>query len=523
MIDDFNVNKKDKYCLLFITVFSTILVAYYINFNNSIGIYCSDVYIYLLNSLYYAGKNIHSTGTIYLSPVICFITSLFFKIGFINKFALYIVTGAFAILGNIGFYILLKRYFNETLSLTGTIIYSTCTLYLTWLANGTLDIPASGMTIWIVLFSLIAIKNNPKFYKYLFGIFVIGFFTRYTVILVLPPLLLYYISENGFKLKSKDKKYIKQGLLIGIILSIIILGAILVMGNGHFAASQQISNGISGHQGSAKDPAYNHDESYYLMNLPNFISNSHTIVDGNPILENPTLLSGIIIGILIIGVLLWLYDNKFSLKKKDALPIILAIITIMTFSHVSSIITIILSLLILFLIGKDSHHKTEYFMLAWILTSLIFYSYYTIKVNRYLLPIFPPLIYFILMSITIIHRHININENILPIVLISLFIIQAFAFTLTFDVNERYILNEQISDYIIDNNPDYENMTIGTYNIRPFSWWLGENALGIESSDEKAIDRSNVTYYISDIKLENLTNYTKIKDMSNLYLYKKSV
>lgn len=521
MIEEFDVKGKDKYCLLFITVFSAILVAYYISFNNSIGIYCSDVYIYLLNSLYYAGKNIHSTGTIYLSPVICFITSLFFRAGFVNKIAIYIVTGAFAVLGNIGFYLLLKRYFNETLSLAGTIIYSTTTLYLTWLANGTLDIPATGMTIWIVLFSLIAIKDNSKFYKYLFAIFVIGFFTRYTVLLVLPPLLLYYVYENGFKIKSEDKRYIRQGILIAVILSIIVLGAILIMGNGHFAASQQIGNGISGQQGSETDPAYNQNESYYLMNLPNFISNSHTVVDGNPILENPTVLSGIILAILAIGAALWLYDNKFSLKKKDAIPIILTLIAIITFTYVSSLISILLTLLVLFLIGKDSQHKIGFFMLAWILTSLIFYSYYTIKVNRYLLPVFPPLIYFVLMGIINIHKHVKINENIIPIALIVLFIIQAFAFTLTFDVNESYISTEEISNYIIDNNPDYRNTTIGTYNVRPFSWWLGESAGGIESSDEKAIDSSNVTYYISDKELMNLTNYTKIKDINNLHLYER--
>lgn len=58
---------------------------------------------------------------------------------------------------------------------------------------------------------------------------------------------------------------------------------------------------------------------------------------------------------------------------------------------------------------------------------------------------------------------------------------------------------------------------------RPFSWWLGDNAGGIESSDEKAIDQSNVSYYISDKELMNLTNYTKIKDIKNLHLYEKSV
>ena len=156
MFEDLNITQKDKFYLIFLAIFSTLLVAYYINFNDSVGIFCSDVYVYLLNAVYYTGTNLHSTSTIYLSPVICFLTSIFFDLGFQNKLAIYIVTGAFAILGNIGFYVLLKRYFNETLSLTGAIIYSTCTLYLTWLANGTLDIPATSMIIWTALFTIIA-------------------------------------------------------------------------------------------------------------------------------------------------------------------------------------------------------------------------------------------------------------------------------------------------------------------------------------------------------------------------------
>lgn len=523
MIQDLDIKQKDKYYLLFITIFTTVLVAYYIKFNINLGIYCSDVYVYLLNSIYYTGKNIHSTSNIYLSPVICFITSIFFRMGFVDRTVIYIVTGAFAILGNIGFYLLLKRYFNETMSLTGTIIYSASTLYLTWLANGTLDIPANTMTIWIVLFSIIAIKNNPKFYKYLFTLFVLGVFTRYSVMIVLPAIMLYYVYEKGFKIESEDKKYIIKGIEIAAILGIVVLAILLIMGSGQFGAGYQISSGIIGQQGSELDPAYNADESYYLMNLPNFISNSHTIIKGNPILDNPTVLSWAIFAILLIGAGLWLYDNKRKLNKKDGIVITLIIITIATFSHISSFITILLSLLTLFLMGKDNENKTGYFMAGWILTNFIFYSYYSIKVNRYILPVFPPLIYFILMGITQIHNHLKINKSFIPIILIVLFIIQAFAFTSTFDVNDEFRHPEEMSKYIVDNDPHYDTVSIGAYNLRPYSWWLGENVVGIVNSNQTAIDESNVTYYISNKQLDNLNNYDEIKNMGNLYLYKKSV
>ncbi|WP_257637969.1 glycosyltransferase family 39 protein, partial [Methanobrevibacter gottschalkii] len=111
--------------------------------------------------------------------------------------AIYIVTGFFAIIGNIGFYLLLKKFFNEELSLTGTILYSSFSLYLIWLANGTLDIPATGVIIWIALFTMIAVRENPKYYQYLIPLMVIGLYTRYTVILTLPAFFLFYVLENG--------------------------------------------------------------------------------------------------------------------------------------------------------------------------------------------------------------------------------------------------------------------------------------------------------------------------------------
>ncbi|MBQ8016622.1 MAG: glycosyltransferase family 39 protein [Methanobrevibacter sp.] len=523
MLKELNLNKKDYYYLIIITIFSIVLTINYIIFNSNLGIYCSDVYVYLLNSLYYTGTNIRSTGTIYLSPVICFLTSIFFRMGFIDKIAIYIVTGAFAIFGNIGFYILLKRYFDETLSLTGCIIYSSLTLYLTWLANGTLDIPAVSMTIWTVLLTIIAIKDNPKFYKFAILFIILGVFTRYTVLLTLPALLVYYIFEKGFKIERDDFNEIKKGIIIGAIIVIITMGAIFIMGSGHFGASGQISNGISGAQGSQIDPAYNEDVSYYISNFANFISNSHTVIDGNPILENPTPLSWAVIGILIAGMGLWIYSNRRKLEKKDSIPVAFFLLAIVSFTHISSMITTLLVLVGIYFMGKDSNNKTEYFMLAWIFSNLIFFSYYTIKVNRYFLPIFPAIIYFVLLSIDAINEHTNLNKNIIPLILIALFIVQAFTFTFTFDETSEFKTIEDVSNYIIDNNPDYKNISIGVYNVRAYNWWLGGNLLAIESNDTETIDSSNATYYISNKILDNITNYTEIKNINDIHIYEKRV
>lgn len=520
MFEDLNLKKKDKYYLLGILIFSTILTAYYIDFNLKIGISCSDVYVYLLNALYYTGTNIRAESNIFLSPIICFLTSLLFRAGLTNQIAIYLVTATFAVLGNIGLYILFRQYFDESLSLAGTVIYTTLSLNLTWLANGTLDIPAVAVTIWIVLFTLTAINKNPKYYAFAIPLFTIGFFTRYTVILTAPALLLYYIYENGFKIKETDKKYIIIGIIFGLLIGIIIFATIYTMGQGQFEASSQMANGIAGKQGSNTDPAYNTELGYYLRNFPNFISNSHTVFDGNPILENPTIISWGILAILAVGAALWLRENKLKFEKKDILPIIIFLIAIVTYTRISSVITTFIVLIGLYLIGKNSKNKTGYLMAAWILANFIFFSYYSIKVNRYIIPVFPAFTYFILKAVQIIHDTVKINKNIIPIILIIIFAIQGFAYTQAFEPTDVYTSTEQISNFIIDNNPNYQDIPIGTYNIRPYLWWIGENVGGIPISNKTAIDNSNLTYYIANKKLDDLQNYTEIKNINNLYLYK---
>ena len=322
MFEDFNLKNKDKQYLAILIAFSAVLVAYYINFNVNLGLHCSDVYLYLLNGIYFTGVPIHYPENIYLSPPICFLTSLLFRLGLVDKTAIFIVTGIFAGIGNIGLYLLLRRYFDETLSLTGAVIYSTFTLNLTWLANGSLDISAVTFTIWIALIAIMAIKDNPRYYRYIFILLALAFYTRYTTMLILPALLIYYVFENGFTIKPEDRKDMVIGIILGMAVFALIAYVIHVMGNGSSALLNQFTKRASNTGGSKKDPAYNPDSLYYLKNMLNFISNSNTTFGANPELNNPTVLSGIIAAILAIGSLLWAKTRKFNIKK-DITAIIL--------------------------------------------------------------------------------------------------------------------------------------------------------------------------------------------------------
>ena len=519
-LKDFNLNKNDYYCIFALALFSLILSAYYIRFNLKLGIYCSDVYLYLLNALYFTGNNIYSTKTIYLSPVICFLTSILFRLGMVDRLAIYIVTGAFAVIGNIGLYLLFKTRFDELLSLTGSVVFACFSINLTWLANGSLDIPAVSISIWIMLFAYLALKKNPKYYLALLPLIVIGFFTRYTVILLLPVLALSYLYENSFKIKKDEAKYIVCAAALGILTAAVILMSISSMGNGNLGFEGQIMGGIGGNLGSVKDLSYNPDVTYYLVNFANFISSSHTgFIIRTPALENPTILSAAVFIILAAGAILWIKKNGFETDRNKIAGIILCFVALISFNHISSFITILLVFLGLVLIGRESKNKNGLVMLGWFLVYFIFFSYYTIKVNRYIIPALPAFSYMIIASVELINEKIN-KENIIAIMLISLFIVQGFAFAFTFEDTNEFRAPEEMSDYIISNVDDWSDLKIGVYNMRPYHWYLGKNVTGIESSNVSSVESANVSYYISDVKL-NLTNYTEIKNIDNLYLYEK--
>ena len=523
IFSDLNLKKNDVKFILAILLISSLLVAYYIQFTESIGIYCSDVFVYLINALYYSGTNIHATSTIYLYPLVPFLTSLLFDLGFKSETTIYLVTGILAILGNIGLYLLFRTRFDEVLSLAGTIIYACFALNLAWLANGTLDIPAVAMTIWCVLTSYIAIKLNPKYYMVAMPLFIICLFTRYTAGLILPVLLLYYVYEKGFKIKSEEKAYIIKGVLLSLGILVVVLIILNSMSNNHLALFKSMTNQISGSRGNSIDQAYNTDMSYYFSNFPEFISASKTtFVHDTPLLENSTIISWISLGLLAIGCILGGAKIRIKRNKETICATIAFLIAIVTFTHVSSIVTIIFSLVGLYLIGRNSKHTQNLTMLGWILAYYIFFTYFNIRVNRYIITAIPPIIYFILLSIELIQEKIKINKNIIPLVIIIMFLIQGFAFTSTYEDIPNYKDTQEISNYIIQNNPDYENQSIGVYNIRPYNWYLQTDTLGIPSGDTSKIDQSNVTYYISNHELDNLTNYTFIKNIDRTYLYEKN-
>lgn len=582
MLEDLNISKNDIIYLLVLTVFSILITYSLIILNENIGIYCSDVFVYLTNSLVFAGLG-SSRTYLYLSPLVCFLTSILFRLGFLSEASLYIVTGIFGILGNIGIYVFLKNRFSSLLSLCGGILFGSFSLSLLWWANGTLDIPAVSLSIWTIIFIILAVDKDSKYYLIAIPLLVLAIFTRYTALFLLPLILLYYLSCHDFfsnlelllfnhqefvckvkaYLKSEEFKNILKSCGIAFVLLALFSATILACGS-HLSFLTQSSTFAAGSKGEVMDNAYTTDTFFYIHDFPNFLFADHVGFDGlTPVLIGSNGVSYLLIVLFALGVLLSVFKLGYSNRKNpsdvglddefdsglsneilnkhfkyfvEILFIALLLISILSF-RINSIITIGLILIdsvVLFsFLRKNGVERESYslniLILAWLLVYFIFFTFLNIKVNRYIITVFPAFIYFIIFALNEIlelskkYRLEFKSKNILkiiPIVLIVFCIFSAFAFPSTVHFSEDFNKNKVIADYLMEYDPNYNSKDIAVFHQRSLNWFLKADTIALTDDQLGYLESSNITYYISDGNF-NLDNYTMIYSKDGLYLYER--
>ncbi|WP_169805776.1 glycosyltransferase family 39 protein [Methanobrevibacter curvatus] len=238
-------------------------------------------------SLKFAGFNVGYDYVIpNLSPLIPFLNSLVFRLGFISEDSIIIITGLFYIIGVISSYFLFKLRFNNLISTLGAFLFGNFFIILFSIGNGNLDIPSISLCIlaMYLIFSqeynnnntinnnsnnnsnsnnsnsnnsnsnnnnsnnnsnnsnnnnnnnnnnfnntnknnsnnknnqknsyIQTIKTNKRFYLG-FIILALGFLAKFTALLLLMVVLIYFLSKRDFK--KNFKKYI-QMLFLGFLL-----------------------------------------------------------------------------------------------------------------------------------------------------------------------------------------------------------------------------------------------------------------------------------------------------------------
>jgi hypothetical protein len=230
------------------------------------------------------------------------------------------------------------------------------------------------------------------------------------------------------------------------------------------------------------------------------------------------------------------YSNKHFKSFAWILFVLLLIASFLSFK-INSLITLtimLVDLVILFaILKKNGFDRDDYslniLMLAWFLVYFIFFTFLNIKVNRYIITVFPAFIYFAIYALSHIldwakeHKLEFKSKNILsivPIILIVFCIFSAMSFPATVHYNEDFNKNKVIADYLIDYDPDYASKEVAVFHQRSLNWFLKTNTVAITDDQLDYLESSNITYYISDDNFK-LENYTMIHQENGLYLFER--
>ncbi len=555
---DMNLRKNDIFYLCAIIVFSSLLTCHLIEWNYSLN-FKPDSFVYLVNALVYAGMqgNIQNYSySMFLTPVISFLTSILFRLGIVDKIAIMIVTGAIAIFGEIGLYFLFKIRFDEASSFFGCVMFSSFNIVLLNWGTGGIDIAVCSFSIFTLLFMILAVNKNPKYYIPTSIFLIVAIFTKYDALFLIPLLILCYLSKHDifnlldllltdrteFKklaidyLKSEEFKYILISVFIAIVLFILFCEVIWGYGSNlvFFTQSQQSLNGFN-NVNASHSQFYHNEKGFYLRKAPNFFY---------PYISPE--FSLIILVIIAIGLIYSLINILKSRKeyhfKRDYnisslkymiifLIIALVPISIIGFKYISHMVTNIAFLIIFVSIlsladkinlDKDSLNLDVLF-LAWFIVFFVFFSFISIKGLRYLIIAMPPVVYFVLRTIeTIFYKFKDSNKYKIVLLFVSLILIincLTFTFEDTVLADERNNTNiHKVYDYLIEHETDYISKNISSdysYGSRFGTWELKKDVPYIKKDN---LDDSNSSYIVSKRDL-NLTNYTQVYKSGKIRLY----
>ncbi|HSO25103.1 MAG TPA: glycosyltransferase family 39 protein, partial [Methanobacteriaceae archaeon] len=375
---------------------------------SQIGVYYWDIFLYLNNALKMAGMGVGDT--LYLSPFLPFVTSLFFRADLVYESTLFAISGVFYFLGTLGLYLLLKLRFNEWESLAGALSYATFTVVIIWAVSGALDVPAISLSIWALYLTMLAVKKDSRFFYLAFPLAMLAFLTRYTSgIILIPMLLVIYMNHPS----RPDLKKALKGIVLGAAIYLPFMWYFYRQVGNLFPFFQQFSGSASGAV-SSSNPGYSLDTLYYLKHIPEYISSQAISGYQNmlwPSYSDPTLLAYFLLGLLVLGILIYVFKilkklirgfksvkgSENNLKNNSdlistfksfmqsfyfrlATVIILALLLAGTYSQVSYALSEILLVALaisLYLLLKDLDLKyvdLDILFLTWFLAFLIMHS-----------------------------------------------------------------------------------------------------------------------------------------------------
>lgn len=526
----------DKYALylLAFSIFITVALICINSTTNILGRFYVDAYFYLIQSLRYSGYQIGGYVFInYFPPLVPFLTSLLFRLGFVGDYSLFIVTGVFYIIAVLSMYYLLKFRFEDKLAAIGAFFYGSLSINIMWIANGTIDIPSVALSILALYTFILAIERNQKYFYLAIPLAVLSFFAKYIGGLIIFVMITYVLSKKD--IFGNICKYIKHfigGTLLSFIFIIPFFAHYYInkIPFGFLNQAANISN-VSNKTSTAISTLPANDLFFYLLFIPRFVCKQFPFI-GVPIMV------GAIIGVVYIifrfrkSLLINNQDieNKLSLSFLPKFKIhknfyycglfgsiMLFLVSFLAAGYVSFIIleaiffigVLIFSISFNSIFNDFDNYKWfnyDITMFVWFFSYLIFFSSHLIKADRYFIVFAPSFVALIISSLNITIEHLDLytaflkknfisydksnrittkmkvklaiwNDKynltrLIPVVFICIFLITNIGY-LAMDKHDTLVDDEKnLSLWIKDNIPNYDKINIWADRGPIFTWYL---------------------------------------------------
>ena len=524
-----------------------------------------DTYDLLSDAAFFAGQNIGYYDLV-RPPLIPFLTSLLFRVVGLSTWPIMLIDGLIFILGSAGLFLFLKLRFDNLTSFLGALLFSTFPIILTFVCSGLTDTATVCISIGALLFTVLAIKRDSRWFYLSFPLAMIAFLTRFTSVLIIFPMF-FFILINLEEIKCR------KNIIIGILFSFLFIIPVFWLFYVNFGNPlYTFLNFFSSSSGSVSQTtemlfSYNPDFFYFVKAMPSLMGPQALFV----------------VLVIFLGILTYPFqifmnkrkslENQNELKKSFQLSLrrdikikllflsLLVIIFILTIQRVHYLFSEIILFPILYLIYsllnefKFKNIDLDFLFLSWFMVFFIFHSVYAIKDYRYFIDMVPSLAYFLMRGFTLTTSQLGIkikNRNVTHYLfsgfLIFLIIFSTYNYLPSIGETNKHLTeqnmdNFNISVWLMNYDPNYKNKVIYS-DIWPYSgWYLQRNVSKMpQFHDNQAIytgakdynltaqdvmdynrelDLNKADYYISRRTGLTFVNYKPIVQFGTITLYQR--
>lgn len=510
-----------------------------------------DTYAYLANALEFAGK---STGYYELDrpPLLSFLTSIIFRLGYVSEVAIYIMDGLIFIFGVIGLYFFFNLRFTSIQSFAGCLVYVSFPMILAWLSIGYVDIAAVSFSIWALYLTVLAVKKNPKLFYLAFPMAMLAFLTRYTAGFIIFPMILYILICGNY---LRNLKYMTRGVLTSFVILVpFLIFSYIKTGDPFYSIIWSFKFST---ESLVEHFQYSSDLFYYIEHLSSYIATEGFLHYWIYYIIIFSILIGIIFYICRIARIYKiskesiLHGIKSNTKIRLIVLVILIIVFVSTFTRISYITSEFIFFILCYvayglLKNVEIRADIDILFLSWLVTQFISQSLFVLKVDRYVISMLPAFVFFILWGLDNISEIIKVkvkNVNITSVALSLLILIFSISSIIVYlgDMSQNkdnfsshdFIKTSEItkdeiaaSNWLVKYDPDYKNKKTRSDIWPAFVWYLQMNinqTPTFSSSDEinHELEKNDIEYYLSlnpDLKL---TSYVKISEIGTINVYEK--